>query len=161
MAEGVFRQITHTLPSSSQHPKSSDRFMIDSAGTGAYHALSPPDPRTMKVLEKNGITTYDHSARKLRPQDFVEFDYIFGMDAENVEDINEVKEKVARDRSRKGSQDDKPLAKVALFGSYGGKSKNEEVEDPYYGGGEGFNIAFEQLMRFSKGFLASLEQDGK
>jgi hypothetical protein len=40
-------------------------------------------------------------------------------------------------------------AKVMLFGEHSG-GKVEVVEDPYYGGKEGFEIAYEQCMRFSK-----------
>lgn len=42
MAEGVFRDMTGTLPSSSHDPKASDRFVIDSAGTGVrlHHLLA-------------------------------------------------------------------------------------------------------------------------
>lgn len=35
-----------------------------------------------------------------------------------------------------------------LFGEHSG-GKIEVVEDPYYGGKEGFEIAYEQCMRFS------------
>lgn len=44
-------------------------------------------------------------------------------------------------------------AKVMLFGEYGGGKKPEVVNDPYYGGQNGFEKAFEQLSRFSKNFL--------
>ena len=156
MAEGVFRNLTGTLPSSSREPKISSEFVIDSAGTGAYHAQSPPDPRTLQVLKQHGITTYDHSARKLRAQDFLDFDYIFAMDSENYEDINELKANVAKARKKRAELEDKPLAKVIMFGAYGGRSTDEEVDDPYYGGKNGFDVTFEQVSRFSKGFLASL-----
>jgi len=35
----------------------------------------------------------------------------------------------------------------------------EEVEDPYYGGGKGFEVAFEQLERFGKGLLETIERE--
>lgn len=40
-----------------------------------------------------------------------------------------------------------------LFGEFGGKKRAEEVDDPYYGGRDGFEIAYEQIVRFSKNFL--------
>jgi low molecular weight phosphotyrosine protein phosphatase len=46
-----------------------------------------------------------------------------------------------------------------LFGVWGGKGK-EEVDDPYYGGARGFDIAYEQVERFSKGFVKMLEERG-
>jgi low molecular weight phosphotyrosine protein phosphatase len=41
-----------------------------------------------------------------------------------------------------------------LFGEFSGKKKAEIVDDPYYGGSEGFEIAYEQIVRFSNNFLA-------
>lgn len=49
-------------------------------------------------------------------------------------------------------------AKVMLFGEYSG-GKVEVVEDPYYGGNEGFELAYEQCMRFSKNFLKAIFPD--
>lgn len=158
MAEGVFRHLSKMLPSSSRAPKSSDQWIIDSAGTGAYHALSPPDPRTLAVLKKHGITDYDHSARKIRNQDFHDFDYIFAMDAENLEDLIEMRDRLARSANKSSTSTKPRLAEVALFGVYGGRSEDEEVDDPYYGGNDGFDRAFEQVSRFSKGFLESLQK---
>ena len=79
------------------------------------------------------------------------------MDSENLEDLNEARDKFLR--SKKGaSNDETRVAKVALFGSFGGKNHEEEVDDPYYGGKDGFDRAFEQVTRFSKGFLKFLEK---
>lgn len=44
-------------------------------------------------------------------------------------------------------------AKVMLFGEYSGTGKAEVINDPYYGGRQGFEKAYEQAMRFSKNFL--------
>ena len=46
-----------------------------------------------------------------------------------------------------------------LFGEYAGKKKAEEVDDPYYGGRDGFEIAYEQNTRFSKNFLKAVFPD--
>jgi len=57
---------------------------------------------------------------------------------------------------RKGC--DQGKAKMGLFGDFGGR-KGEEVEDPYYGGGKGFEVAFEQLERFGRGLLEVIEKE--
>lgn len=44
-------------------------------------------------------------------------------------------------------------AKVMLFGEYSGTKRPEIVNDPYYGGDDGFKKAYEQCTRFSKNFL--------
>lgn len=146
MAEGVFRSLTH-FNTSSPHPLIS---RIDSCGTGAYHAGDNPDPRTMSVLKSHGITDYKHKARKVRvPQDFEEFDYVLAMDGMNMQDLKAMVK-------RKGC--DQGKAKLALFGDFGGE-KGEEVQDPYYDGGKGFEVAFEQLERFGKGLLEVIEEE--
>lgn len=40
-----------------------------------------------------------------------------------------------------------------LYGEFSGKNKPEIVNDPYYGGVDGFTKAFEQCSRFAENFL--------
>ncbi|QSZ36776.1 hypothetical protein DSL72_006659 [Monilinia vaccinii-corymbosi] len=135
MAEGIFRSMT------SQGPYASLISHVDSCGTAAYHTGSSPDSRTMATLRENGICDYKHQARKVSMQDFQNFDYIFAMDRDNLADL------VALGKQREGK------AKVMLFGEYAGGSQVEEVDDPYYGGNDGFKAAYEQCTRFARNFL--------
>ncbi|KAI4289007.1 MAG: hypothetical protein L6R35_001731 [Caloplaca aegaea] len=138
MAEGVFRRMT----------KADTRVdAIDSAGTGAYHEGCAPDPRTMTVLANNGETEYGHTARKVRSSDFRDFDYILAMDGENLHDLTRSQRQIV-----KNSGADAAPAKLMLFGDFGGR-KGEEVIDPYYGARDGFTIAYEQMTRFTRGFI--------
>jgi low molecular weight phosphotyrosine protein phosphatase len=138
MAEGVFRSVAKANPRVG---------IIDSAGTGAYHILDPPDYRTMDTLRKHNITNYDHGARKVTEDDMKEFDYIFAMDSSNLHDLQRIQRRVE-------SKGGKCKAKVMLFGEYSGKKRAEDVEDPYYGADNGFETVYEQVTRFSKNFLA-------
>lgn len=157
MAEGVFRHLTnHTR--SNPHPLISH---IDSCGTAAYHSGEPPDPRTMSVLAAHGIppSFYSHAARKFRGrEDFLEFDYIFAMDGSNKANLEREREKVVKS----GKVGEAEAGRVMLFGEWSGRGKGrgEEVEDPYYGGGKGFEIAYEQVDRFSRNFMEFLEGGG-
>ncbi|TVY40394.1 Low molecular weight phosphotyrosine protein phosphatase [Lachnellula occidentalis] len=143
MAEGIFRSMV------SKPPYKALVSEVDSCGTGAYHIGSSPDSRTMSTLEDNGITGYEHAARKIHVSDFQKFDYIFAMDRDNLRDLQRI-------HSRAGGK-----AKVMLFGEYAGKKKAEEVQDPYYGARDGFEIAYEQCVRFSKNFLKEVFPDVK
>ncbi|KAL8993433.1 MAG: hypothetical protein Q9169_006350 [Polycauliona sp. 2 TL-2023] len=145
MAEGVFRSMT----------KSDTRVgTIDSAGTGAYHEGCQPDPRTMSVLEENGENSYDHQARKVRNSDFQDFDYILGMDADNLDDLLRLQRRIVKNSGAHAAP-----AKVMMFGDFGGR-EGEEVIDPYYGARDGFTIAYEQMTRFSKGFMERVLSGG-
>jgi low molecular weight phosphotyrosine protein phosphatase len=65
-----------------------------------------------------------------------------------------------RDKEIKKQGGEEGVGKVMLFGEFGGKmrkGKGEEITDPYYGGRDGFEIAYEQAVRFSKAFLEKLE----
>lgn len=85
----------------------------------------------------------------IRSEDFEEFDYILAMDGENLENLERARERAFE---RRGKEEGEGRGKVRLFGEFGGKGA-EEVVDPYYGESGGFEVAFEQIVRFSKGFL--------
>ena len=148
MAEGIFRHLTN-FATASQHPLIS---RIDSCGTGAYHTGNQPDSRTLTVLEQNGITGFCHEARRIDlPSDFEDFDYVLAMDEDNLARLKDMHRRARRnDRS-----DDKTVAKVMLYGDVVGGG--EIVNDPYYGGSNGFEKAYEQLTRFGKALLDHVE----
>jgi len=93
---------------------------IDSAGTGAWHAGDPPDPRSRAEGERRGYSFAGQAARKVRVQDFYDFDFILAMDASNLSDLKSIE---PADSS----------ASLSLFLADG-----SDVPDPYYGGPNGF-----------------------
>ena len=99
---------------------------VDSAGTAAYHAGEPPDPRTREVLERNGSPCRGR-ARQVRAEDFERFDVIFAMDRSNLRNL----QRICPERH---------AHKVRLV------LGDADVEDPYYGGPEGFQRNYEQLV---------------
>lgn len=149
LAEGVFRNLTAQNPLISR---------IDSCGTGAYHAGDQPDSRTLSVLEQNGISGFRHKARKVKiPSDFEDFDHILAMDDDNLMDLKDMVKRA----KKKGLLSGDEVQKVRLYGEFGGKSGDEEVGDPYYGGTTGFSVAYEQVERFGRGLLKHIEDEAK
>ena len=144
MAEGVFRSLASTDP----------RILaVDSAGTGAYHEGDDPDPRTITTLKDHGILDYSHAARKIHESDFLKFDYILAMDKENLHDLQRLQRRVlAKNNMGKASERQQGMGKVKLFGDFGG-TKGEVVVDPYYGARNGFEVAYELIVRSSQGFI--------
>lgn len=106
----------------------SDKIHVDSAGTAGYHIGARPDPRTVSTCEKYRVPI-NHRARQLKEKDFIEFDYILVMDEDNLYDARRIAPKNGK-------------AKLELFGSYGNQGI---VEDPYYGGIDGFEKAYKQV----------------
>ncbi|KAI9246851.1 phosphotyrosine protein phosphatase I superfamily [Sporodiniella umbellata] len=136
MAEAVF---THTV----KERKLQDKFSrIDSAGTAAYHTGETPDDRSVACCESHGVPV-NHRARKVKEQDFNEFDYILCMDKSNLRNLQSAAPKNSK-------------AIVKLFGEYDPKGELI-IEDPYYGGDEGFEHNFKQVVRASEGFLKSID----
>ncbi|MCJ1241491.1 hypothetical protein MMC14_009496 [Varicellaria rhodocarpa] len=145
MAEAVFRSLTKANPAVAH---------IDSAGTGAYHVGDSPDPRTMTTLRRHAITDYRHGARKIQLGDLAKFDYIFAMDRQNLSDLQHMLRRAA-----KNNQGEQP-GEVLLFGDYGGEM-GEEVIDPYYGANDGFEVVYQQMVRFTQGFLKEMQDNEK
>lgn len=144
MAQGVFEHLMATLPPAYPPVKA------DSAGTGAYHIDDTPDQRTLATLEVHGIHGFDHLARQFHKSDFDNFDYILAMDQDNLKDLQGVRQRL---KSVK-----RPEPKISLFGDYSARGSDARdssklIQDPYYGGDYGFEIAFQQCVEFSQGWL--------
>ena len=111
----------------------SDRFYIDSAGTGGWHIGDLPDKR-MRVHARPRGYELTHRARKVQPGDFEDFDLIVGMDANNVDDLRYLAATIEQ-------QD-----KVVMVGDYIRRFPHHDyVPDPYYEGSEGFELVLDLL----------------
>nr|XP_031862659.1 uncharacterized protein CI109_001670 [Kwoniella shandongensis]KAA5529731.1 hypothetical protein CI109_001670 [Kwoniella shandongensis] len=150
MAEAVLK---HQI---SQRPEIQERFEIsvDSAGTGAYHEGDSADSRTVAVCRKHKVPI-SCIARAVTKDDFTKFDYILAMDQNNLQTL------LHRQPSSSKSH-------VTLFGSFdpsiplssigSNKIKARAIDDPYYGGKDGFESSFKLCEAFAGGFLDYLER---
>ena len=122
----------------------SDRWVIDSAGTGDWHVGELPDERMRAHARRRG---YDltHRCRQITRRDFADFDLIVGMDDNNRRNLMHL---APDDASR-----DK-IVMMAEFFSPGAPVDN--VPDPYYGGPEGFELAIDLLEDATAGLIAAL-----
>lgn len=102
-----------------------NQVLIDSAGTGGWHAGSLPDNRMRIHAAKRGYTL-DHLARQVRSSDFEEFDIIVVMDQQNMREI------------RPFCGDPALMSKVKFFCEFAKDRPEKQVPDPYYGGDDGF-----------------------
>lgn len=113
LAEGILRS------------KLDSNFIIDSAGTGGWHAGQSPDKRSIETAKQYNIDISNQKARKFSISDFDLFDYIYVMDKSNYKDVINL------------APDEAAKAKVALI-----LGDSKEVPDPYYGGQEGFENVY-------------------
>ncbi|CAL2042297.1 unnamed protein product [Caenorhabditis brenneri] len=121
-----------------------DEWHVDSSAIIGYHTGKGPDSRAMGALKKYGITDYKHKARVTSPNDIRQFDYIFGMDDSNIEDLREIEQKVPKEERH---------AQILMLGKQDPNGKNE-VPDPYYeSGSKQFDEVLEQCVKCCEAFL--------
>jgi len=121
---------------------------IDSAGTGGWHAGSPPDERSAATAARRGITLTG-AARQLRRQDFEDYDLLLCADAANVRDLLNLLP----------PDDHAVRAKVRLLREFDPASvaaNDLDVPDPYYGGSRGFDDVLDLVERACAGLLGQL-----
>ncbi|MDX5585714.1 MAG: low molecular weight protein-tyrosine-phosphatase [Aureibaculum sp.] len=111
----------------------SQKYFIDSAGTGSYHLGSPPDSRSIAVARKNNLDISYQRGRQFGVADFDEFDIIYVMDNSNKRDVLAL----ARD------ENDKAKVKMILNEIF--PNENVDVPDPYLGGDQGFEKVYKLL----------------
>ena len=111
----------------------SQKYFIDSAGTGSYHLGSPPDSRSIAVARKNNLDISYQRCRQFGVSDFDEFDIIYVMDNSNKRDVLAL----ARDKN------DKEKVKMILNEIF--PNENVDVPDPYLGGDQGFEKVYKLL----------------
>ncbi|HIX70040.1 MAG TPA: low molecular weight phosphotyrosine protein phosphatase [Candidatus Enterococcus stercoravium] len=63
---------------------------VDSAATSRWEVGSSPHPGTQKVLRAAGVDSSQMQARQITSQDFWKYDYIIGMDQNNVADLQAI-----------------------------------------------------------------------
>lgn len=135
-AEGVFTQLV-------KQEKLSAEIKVDSAGTIAYHAGSPPDRRAQEAALKRAIDISHLRGRLVKREDFYEFDYILAMDTDNYETLHAL---CPADQKHK----------IRLFLDFAPQTNRHEVPDPYSGGAQGFELVLDLVEAASVGLLADI-----
>jgi protein-tyrosine phosphatase len=129
MAEAIFRDLV-------KKEGLEDKFFIDSAGTGNWHAGEPPHEGTRKMLTEKGISYEGQKARQVKQDDLMKFDYIIGMDAENIGNMNRMAAQME-------------TGKIARLLDFAAEKELEDVPDPYFTGNfqEVFDLVTEGCSR--------------
>jgi len=135
MAEALFR---HQVAAAGL----SERFVIDSAGTGGWHTGAEPHAGTLAVLARHGVDPGPQRARQLGAEDFGASDYIVAMDGENLRDLGDLR--------RAGS------AHVSLLLDHAPTLGTREVPDPFYSGG--FEHVYRLVDAGCTGLLAHIRE---
>jgi len=113
---------------------------VDSAGTHGYHVGEAPDSRTQRAALSRGYDLTQLRARKVALQDLEYFDLILAMDRGNLDKLQ---------RMAAPEQ----LSKIRLFMDYASNFEDDEVPDPYYGLGHGFDLVLDMVEDAAKGVV--------
>ena len=121
LAEGILRS------------KLSENFIVDSAGTGGWHAGELPDKRSIAIARLKGLDISNQRARQFKVSDFTTFDHIFVMDNTNYNEVIAL------------APNEATKSKVKLILNEIFPNDNNDVPDPYYGGIDGFENVYNML----------------
>ncbi|SDL84799.1 protein-tyrosine phosphatase [Corynebacterium mycetoides] len=115
-----------------------DKVRVSSSGIGGWHVGSPADERALHELEEHGYDGSRHRAQQFGPAQ-QDADLLVALDPRHVSEL------VAR-----GVPEDK----IRLMRSFDPASpEGAGIDDPYYGGAEGFSTTREQIEASADGII--------
>ena len=139
-AEGVFQKLI-------DEADLNDQFSIDSAGTHAYHVGQPPDGRSQQAAAARGVEIGHQRARQVTVEDLDVFDLLLAMDKQNYHAMQDL------------ALNDQQRQRIRLMMGFAPLLPEQEVPDPYYGQGQGFERVLNLLEHAADGLLQSLLED--
>jgi len=139
MAEGVFNHIL-------EREGETQNFTVDSAGLLDYHRGELPDSRMRSHAHRRGYTL-THRSRPVTRVDFDKFDYLIGMDNQNIQGLNQL------------AKTDEHRAKILRMTDFCTLHNTSSVPDPYYGGTQGFEDVINLLEDAAEGLFRKLKEN--
>lgn len=124
----------------------SERFEVDSCGTGHWHEGRGADPRSVSVAARHGVELRHVAKQFVADRDVPRFAHLIAMDSQNVRDL--VSMGAPRERVRLLREFDPALA--------GATGAALNVPDPYYGGPDGFEEVFRMVRDACDGLIPRL-----
>lgn len=122
-----------------------DKVEVDSAGTHGYHVGEAPDSRTQRAALARGYNLSQLRARKVARQDLDYFDLILAMDKSNLDNLKRLASPEQQER-------------IGLFMAYSRNFDDDEVPDPYYGLGHGFDLVLDMVEDASLGLVEDIKK---
>ena len=120
-----------------------DKFYINSAATSREEIGNGVHHGTVAKLKKEGIPVIPHSAVQMTLNDYEEYDYLIGMDTENIRNMQRIS----------GGDPDEKIYKLLTFAGSG-----LDVADPWYTGD--FEATYRDVQSPIPGYELGLERNG-
>ena len=115
-------------------------FYIASAATSTYEIGNPVHRGTRAKLAQYGISVAGKTAVQLTKEDYARYDYLIGMDTENIRDIMRI---IGSD----------PQQKVYKLLQFAGSERN--IADPWYTGN--FDVTYDDIYESCTALLDYLQ----
>lgn len=116
-------------------------FYIDSAATSREEIGNPVHYGTRRKLEAEGIFCGDHRARQLKKSDYDEFDFLIGMDTQNIRNMYRIL----------GEDPEQKVYKLLDF-----TERKGDIADPWYTGN--FDLTYRDVLDGCRGLLKFIEE---
>lgn len=113
-----------------------DSFEINSAATSREEIGNPPHYGTVSKLREVGIPVIPHRAVQMTKADYEYYDYLIGMDAANIRNMNCIA----------GGDPNGKIYKLLTFAGSG-----RDVADPWYTGD--FDVTYDDILEGCEAFL--------
>ncbi len=118
---------------------------IESAGTNGCHNGQSPHPLSQKVAFQHGITISGQRSRRITCHDFYQYDIIYAMAPDVMEDMKRIAGKDYNDK------------KMRLLMNEIYPGKNAEVPDPWYGPESGYHEVFKMIEEACSAIIRKYE----
>lgn len=138
MAEIVFREKV-------KDSGLADKIQVSSRATGSWNDGDAPHKGTQDKLKEVGLSYDGLFAEKISSDDFHEYDYIIGMDENNIRDLEGL------------SPDIDSLHKIHLLLSEEVGLEKENIPDPYYTGD--FDLTYELVDKGTTKWLEKIKEE--
>ena len=103
--------------------------VVDSAGTGDWHAGEPPDERAQRTALRNGVDISGLRARQVRREDFRRFTHVIALDHDNLANLRQLAPPDA-------------TAELSLLLDHVPGREGQAVADPWFGDEAGFDATW-------------------
>jgi protein-tyrosine phosphatase len=126
--------------------------VVDSAGTTAYEAGRPIDPRAARKLTAHNIASNRHVAREWRPEWFASRELILALDVDHYGWL------------RQAAPDRESLAKIRMLRSFDPAVADEDpleqgIEDPWYGAHTDFDTTWDLIRASVPGIMQHVRNE--
>ena len=121
--------------------------IVDSAGTGNWHAGEPPDPRAQAAARRQGIDISGLRARQVMAPDFRRFTHVIALDHDNLADLRRLQPADA-------------TAELSLLLDHVPGREGGSVADPYFGDDDGFDVTWADAVAGARGLIQTLRASG-